>query len=217
MTIENFRTWFILLSMPISMLAIFFLDKVDWGWIGGAVWSFGFAAMYIIYAQIKKDVMMWRFVLFTVAAGFTELIADKWIVDTHTLFYPPDEPFLVASPIYMPFSWVVVLIQIGYIGHLFHHKFNIVLATIFTGVLGCSVIPFYEYLAIHAGWWHYENAHFWGIVPRYIYMAEGMLMLTIPYLFDHTLRQKYRMVIFLGVLQGLVMLIASIFAFHFFS
>jgi hypothetical protein len=83
--------------------------------------------------------------------------------------------------------------------------------------MGCLIIPFYEFLAIHAGWWHYENATKWGLVPKYIYIAEGILMISIPTLFDRSANAPRWLIVVLGIIQGLVMLGASFISFSLFA
>ena len=55
----------------------------------------------------------------------------------------------------------------------------------------------------------------WGVVPIYIFVAEGLLMLTIPDLFDRCENIALKWVPILGIIQGLVMWLACIIAFHF--
>lgn len=213
--LQKDRTIFIFscMALSIGVLALF-AWKFN-GWIGASIWSYGFSAIYVAYALIRRDILMGRFLLFAVVTGFTELLPDAWLVSyTNTLFYPQDQPMLFKSPAYMPFSWVVVLIQVGYIGYLINKKYNLLITSIAVGILGSSIIPFYEYLAIHAGWWHYENASKWGLVPIYIFLAEGLLMLSIPDLFDRCERLKIKFIPVFGILQGLVMFLASIIAWY---
>lgn len=214
-SLNQARTWFILGSMGIAVAA---LGLAAWkypGWQGAAAWGYGFSALYAAWALLKKDNLMFRFILFALTAGFAELIADYWlVVHTKTLFYPPGEPMLAASPAYMPFSWMVVLIQIGYIGFLINKKKPLLFTSMVVGVLGCCIIPFYEFLAIQAGWWHYEHTAMIGPVPIYIFVAEGLLMLTIPDLFDRTEKASYGKITLLGLIQGLVMWVACIIAWN---
>ena len=211
--LQHNRTRMILISMPVSIAFLAIAAYTHSGALGGSLWSYGFALFYGLWAWIKKDTLLQSFLLFAVMAGFTELIADAWIVNTHTLFYPGNEPMLYKSPMYMPFSWVVVLIQLGYVGYLIHQWKGLLVATVSVGIMGCMIIPFYEFLAIHAGWWHYENAPMWGLVPKYIYIAEGILMLSIPVLFDRTTQISRFQTMVLGIVQGLVMLVASYIAY----
>lgn len=212
---EKQRDIVVFATMGLAVGVLVFCAFFRPGWQGAFIWGFLFFTLYALYAWIAKDRLVWRFIFFSIIAGFVELIADWWlVVKTGTLVYPEGEPMIWESPAYMPFAWAVVLIQIGYIGYIIHQRSNLKIATISVGVLGCAVIPFYEYLAINAQWWSYVNAPTWGIVPKYIYIAEGLLMLTIPDLFDRSDRAKPLWLITLGVLQGLVMWLACIIAFY---
>ena len=89
------RTIFVLSSMAIAVLMLMLAAYKFKGWESAAVWSYGFASIYLFYAILFKDKLMIRFLIFTVVTGFTELLADNWLVNyTHTLVYPPNEPFL---------------------------------------------------------------------------------------------------------------------------
>ena len=161
---------------------------------------------------------MFRFLIFATFAGFTELIADYWLVNiTDTLIYPANEPMLFVSPAYMPFSWIVVLIQIGFIGFLISKQKSLIVTSLVVGVLGCIIIPIYEYFAINAEWWFYEACEMWGIVPIYIFIAEGLLMLSIPNLFNRCENASLKWIPLLGITQGLVMWLACIAAFYLFG
>ncbi len=74
-----------------------------------------------------------------IVAGWVELLADWWLVSkTGTLVYYPGGPFILRSPLYMPFAWGIVLIQTAYVLAVFR--------VIWTGN-GC---PSYG----HAGRWN---------------------------------------------------------------
>jgi hypothetical protein len=92
-------------------------------------WRSGFclaAGMYMLlgwFAFSQKDFFLKRLLVFGVAAGVVELLADCWLVkNTGTLVYPTDEPMVACSPLYMPLAWAVILIQIGYLGWLISNK-----------------------------------------------------------------------------------------------
>ena len=208
------RMWFILGSMVVAIGCLVLAALKYHGWYSAALWGFGFSAIYLLYAIIFNDKIMLHILLFTAVAGFTELLADNWlVVHTKTLLYP-FEPKLLSSPSYMPFSWIVVLTQVGYIGYLINKKHSLLFTSIAVGLLGCCIIPFYEFLAIHAGWWSYTGAPMiGGIVPVYIMVAEGLLMLSVPELFDRCETASLKKITLLGLIQGLIMWIACIVAF----
>lgn len=212
------RKWFILVSMFVSVGCLAIAAWKFKGWESAAIWSLGFSALYFLYAFIFRDKLMFRFLIFATFAGFTELIADYWLVNiTDTLIYPANEPMLFVSPAYMPFSWIVVLIQIGFIGFLISKQKSLIVTSLVVGVLGCIIIPIYEYFAINAEWWFYEACEMWGIVPIYIFIAEGLLMLSIPNLFNRCENASLKWIPLLGITQGLVMWLACIAAFYLFG
>lgn len=212
------RKWFILGSMAVSVGCLAIAAWKFKGWESAALWGGGFSGIYFLYAFIFRDKLMLRFLIFAAFAGFTELIADYWLVNvTKTLIYPENEPMLFASPAYMPFSWIVVLMQIGYIGFLISKRKSLMFTSVAVGVLGCIIIPIYEYFAINAEWWSYTDCKMWGIVPIYIFVAEGLLMLSIPDLFDRCENASLKWIPLLGIVQGLVMWLACIVAFHIFG
>ena len=73
------------------------------------------------------------------------------------------------------------------------------------------------YFAIGAGWWSYENCKMWGSVPIYIFVAEGLLMLSIPDLFNRCADATLKWIPVFGIIQGLIMWLACIIAFGIFG
>lgn len=184
------------------------------GWITAAYWGYGLFVAYAFYALLARDAVVGRLLGFALVAGLAELAADAYLVRvTETLVYPRPEPMLWDSPAYMPFSWAVVLTQIGFVAWLLLPR----LGPWRTGLLLVPVsgllIPLYESWAIHAGWWRYQAAPGLGLVPYYIYLAEALLMLPVPWLLTRAVGRGGRWVPLAGLLQGLVMLLACVVAF----
>lgn len=201
------RTIFIFSAMAVSILGLVFDAYVWHGWISATVWGYGFSLVFIVYALIQKDALLGRFLFFGACAGWVELLPDHWLVaDTHTLVYPPHEPIIDSSPMYMPFSWLVVFIQIGYIGYLLMQKYSVSVSSIIVAILGSLIVPLYEYLAIDAGWWSYRDTPMlFGKVPYYIIVAEGLLMISIPTLYKIVEKTKIQYIPLWGILQGFIM------------
>ncbi|MBI1769030.1 MAG: hypothetical protein HYR67_11710 [Bacteroidetes bacterium] len=209
------RTWFVLTVMTIGILLLIFDSVYDHGWVSAAWWGYGLSAVFLVYALIRKDRLLIHFFVFAVTAGFAELLADKWLVDfTKTLIYPRPEPMLLSSPAYMPFSWTVVLMEVGYIGWLIAKRWGLVIATIGLCVLGAMLVPLYETWAIHAKWWYYVDTPMFWIVPKYVILAEGLLMLSVPYLLMKTENSNTIKVILFGIVEGVVMFVACVIAFY---
>lgn len=208
------RTWFVLTVMTIGIIALIHDSIQDRGWVSAAWWGYGLSSVFFLYAAIMRDQLMLRFCLFAVVAGFTELFADAWLVMyTKTLVYPYPEPMLWKSPAYMPFSWTVVLMEVGFIGWLVANRWGLLKASIFLCILGAMLVPLYERWAIGAKWWDYVNCPMIFRVPQYIILAEGLLMLSLPYLFKKVQHATYSMIVVWGVVEGAVMLVACLIAY----
>jgi hypothetical protein len=208
------RTIFVLSIMTFGILLLIIDSMQEKGWISAAWWGYGLSAVFFAYALITRDSMLLRFILFSVTAGFAELVSDAWLVEyTKTLIYPHDEPMLLSSPAYMPFSWTVVLMEVGYIGWLVSRPWGILKSSIFLCFLGAMLVPLYESWAIHAGWWYYQNTPLVLKVPIYVIIAEGLLMITLPFMLRKIENAKPVTVILWGLAEGVVMLIACLIAY----
>lgn len=183
------------------------------GWVSAELWGLTFFITYLLYTVITFDRVYQFICIFAIAAGFVELIADHYlVVYTGTLVYPHQEPFIWTSPFYMPFSWAVVIIQIGYFGWLISKRTGPVISGLILVVASGLIIPLYESWAIKGGWWHYHHCPNWNGVPYYIFIAEGLLMFTVPWFLNKAEGKKVKIVLGYGMLEGLVMLLACIIA-----
>ncbi|QIX59839.1 hypothetical protein FY528_13230 [Hymenobacter lutimineralis] len=209
-----YRTPVMLGLMTLGILLLIHDSLTHQGWISAARWSYGLFAAYLLYASATRDVVIGRLLAFALVAGLAELVADAYLVSfTKTLLYPRPEPMLWDSPLYMPVSWAVVLTQIGYLGWLLLRWMPASRAGLLLVPVSGLLIPLYENWAIRAGWWNYQGApELWG-VPYYIYLAEALLMLPVPWLLVRALGQGGRWLLLAGLLEGLVMLLACIVAF----
>jgi hypothetical protein len=172
------------------------------GWIAASLITGINWLIFVVYSWRHQDTLA-RIMVLALVAGWVELLADRWLVDvTQTLVYHPGGPFVLRSPLYMPFAWGGVLVQTGYVGWRIAHFKGRGWAVILTGMLGTATIPLYEWWANGSMWWFYRDARMWGVVPFYIILGEffiaGGLVLLI-----HRLQEKpWWMVPFMGVIQG---------------
>ena len=215
---EKMRAWFVLGGMTLS-IAVLILDSLyGHGVISAQYWAIGFTVYFAIYAYMAKDELIKKLLLFGLVAGIAELAADHWLVTyTDSLVYPSNEPFLLSSPAYMPLSWTVVLVEFGYIAWLLNRKMNFWKAGILLALFGAMLVPLYEHWAIAADWWSYKNTPMWGPVPYYIILAEGLLMLPIPFFVKKMEKGALHLPVSLGLVEGLVMLLACFIAWFTFS
>ncbi|MGD1846104.1 MAG: hypothetical protein ACFB10_11985 [Salibacteraceae bacterium] len=207
------RTFFVMGTMGVS-IGILLLDSLFFkGVLSAEIWGYGFTAVFLLYAIAAKDQLILKFLGFAVVAGLAELVADHYLVAiSDTLIYPTDEPMLWSSPAYMPFSWTVVLIEFGFLGWLMARKMHPSLAGLLLGVLGALLVPLYEHWAIDAGWWSYKDTPMLGPVPIYVIIAEGLLMVPVPYLLLCVEKSSWLWILGLGLIEGAVMLLACILA-----
>jgi hypothetical protein len=190
-----------LTGLVVTLLSIRYLP----GWIGAAVGvgqGLGWCAL-----------MLWRYpsrwlgniAVFGLAAGLAELPADAWLVrSTGTLSYPPDGPFLLASPLYMPAAWLGMLSLPMALSVLCRRRFSRGASTVVVASVVGLYIPTYEWLARLAGWWRYEDPHLlFGAVPTSIVVGEVLLALPLVAATERLARMSPARAALLGAGQGL--------------
>jgi hypothetical protein len=159
------------------------------------------------YMLRTRDPVILRLFLFGTVVGFGELFADAWAVnDSQTLVYlgRGEWPFLWASPLYMPLSWIVVITQLGYISYWIFEKKGLVWSIVAATVMGATNIPVYEWLAAKAGFWTYQDC--WIILkytPVYVIAGEAALTMVLPLVVWRVETVPWKRILFLGVLQSL--------------
>ncbi len=169
--------------------------------------------LFVVRIVRHRDRQLRGWLVFGVVAGFAELVADAWLVNTGTLIYPQDEPMLWASPAYMPGAWAVVLTQVGYVSGWLRTKLSLPRAALATAAFGGFNIPLYEHLAKGAGWWHYVETPMLFSAPYYVIVAEFLLVLPLALWARRITSGRARDQIGLGLAEGVVMLIAAVVAF----
>ena len=210
----SYRTPFMLGMMLLGVALLVYYSHTHGGWTAAVIWSFGLFGGYALYAILARDAVVARLLGFALVAGLAELVADAYLVaDTKTLLYSHHELMLWDSPLYMPFSWAVVLTQIGYGGWLLLRWLPAWGVGLLLVPVSGLLIPLYEKWAIGAGWWSYQHAPSWHGVPYYIYVAEALLMLPVPWLLAQAIGREGRWVPLAGLLEGAVMLLACVLAY----
>jgi len=174
------------------------------GWVGASAIVALNWLIFIGYFFQSRERLLGRLMLLAVVAGWVELLADRWLVDvTQTLVYHPGGPFVVRSPLYMPFAWGVVLVQTAYIGWRMLGLLGRWPAVGLTGLLGAATIPLYEWWAKGAIWWYYRNTRMWGVVPLYIILGEFLIAGGLVLLVARLEERPWWAAPLLGVVQGL--------------
>jgi len=195
---------FVIATLVITVAIAAISSAFKLSWRSGYVLAFGMYALMAWFAFKQNDRFLKRLLVFGLAAGLTELMADCWLVtNTGTLVYTPGEPMIACSPFYMPFAWAVLLIQIGYLGWLISLEEKLWVSIIATTIIGFAVIPLFEHWAKGAGWWYYQNCRMIGNTPWYIILAEGMICSFMPLFFRHIHQKHFVYQLPLGIIQGL--------------
>lgn len=177
------------------------------GWVSAAATD-GLTALALLGVALRRAwrPLLLRLLAFGLVAGVCELFTD-YAGETvaRSLSYPPREPMLWASPIYMPISWMIVLTQIGYLAWRLDTLAPSPprwLAIALMGLWGALNIPFYEEMAYHAGWWRYAHAPGFGHTPYYVMLFEGLIAALLPSLLNRIERRSAPAILARGLALG---------------
>ncbi|MBC8101922.1 MAG: hypothetical protein H7Z41_04960 [Cytophagales bacterium] len=184
--------------------------------VAGKSWSDGRTAACLTltnltllggFALLRRDREMARLLLFGLAFGLTELIADALcVLGTGTLDYSPAQSKMIwLSPWWMPLSWLVVAVQITFLGRGLALRFGRMRGAALAALIGAVNIPFYEEQAYHAHWWRYVNCRMLGAThtPLYIICAEFIIGFSLGWIAaDSRIYSNTKNAILLGCLAG---------------
>lgn len=175
------------------------------GWITAAI-SDGIVLTYLLgvmQARPEWQPLIGRLMLLGLVAGSVELFTDAAGEQVaHSLVYPTSEPMIWQSPAFMPFSWMVVLTLLGYLGWRLAGRLTLWQAAAVGGLVGMLIIPFYEESAWYAGWWRYTTLPKLGHTPAYVFLFEGGIVAILPLLMRKIERLPLPWVAARGLLLG---------------
>ncbi len=173
-------------------------------------------SLYLLTLVCLRQVrpLVGRLLLAGFIAGICELFTDASGQSVaHSLIYPTGTPMLWASPLYMPLSWMVILTHLGYIAWRLRALLGWRKAALISGLLGAIQIPIYEEMAYYGGWWRYKPTHLmFGHTPLYVLLFEGLIVATLPILYDRIERRAWSHVAMIGVIVGAWMPFAALFS-----
>ena len=201
--LERGRLRIVIATIVINVMAVSLLTFAPWSdWRTGAALNFVDNCLLIGFALVRRDVLLWRFLIFGTIVGFTELTADAWLVDyTRTLDYSAGGgPMIWRSPVWMPLAWEVVAVQFGYIGLRLWERFGKT-GLVMIGLLGAINIPFYEEMARRIHWWEYSGCRMISYTPWYIILGEFGIAVVFAWLARMVRRSACRAVV-AGVFGG---------------
>ena len=212
--LERGRLLVVIATIAINVVAVSLLTFASWSdWRTGAALNFVDNCLLIGFALVRRDVLLWRFLIFGTIVGFTELTADAWLVDyTRTLDYSAGGgPMIWRSPVWMPLAWEVVAVQFGYIGLRLWERFGKT-GLVMIGLLGAINIPFYEEMARRIHWWEYSGCRMISYTPWYIILGEFGIAVVFAWLARMVRRSACRAVV-AGVFGGVSIFVCNAVAF----
>jgi hypothetical protein len=201
--------------MVYALLAQVLSAVFSLGWLTTSAVTAALLGILVTHAWRERDVVLAKILLFGLVVGFGELPADHFgVVVTETLVYAPGGPYVGVTPLYMPFGWVVMMVQLGVLAGWLAQRWGTMRACFALAALGGLNIPAHELLAKYADLWYYQNTPMvLGAVPHYVIFAEAMLGLVIPLLLLRVASTSWRGVVGLGALQALAIYVAGRIAF----
>ncbi len=169
------------------------------------------AFLILAYAVYKRDQVLGKLYLMGIAFGFSELPTDAWNVQViRTLVYNPDGPFIWDSPLYMPFSWTILIALIGSVSLGVARKYGIGPAIAVTTLVGGILVPFTEFLAHLAGTWIYRDCPMlFGSVPYYVILAEALIFMPLAPMVVAGIKRGWLAMAILGIVEGIWAFIAT--------
>lgn len=207
MTPQSRRMTFVLITlvMVIGFNMLGALTGAGWRLAAG---STALTVAVMLMWQLRfRDPIFGRWLIIGFVAGWLEIATDAWLVAfTGTLVYPPGEPKVWDSPLYMPFAWMIVLTQMGVVASWLAERISLVRATLVTGLMGGMSIPLYEMMAHYAGYWSYVKTPMLLHAPLYIVVSEFLLSLPLAWVALAARKAAWPWSALLGVLVGLLMI-----------
>lgn len=176
------RFKFVVLTMILSLGGSVVSALIQGGWQSAMALNLIVDAVIVGYIIRNRDGLLLRLLILAVVAGLIEVIvSDPYFVKNGTLVYEPAGPFIIDSPLYMPFGWAYVLLQIGYIAWWVLQQRGPVVAMVVATLMGGTNIPIYEALARHADWWVYKDVPMLLGAPYYVILGEAFIGMALPF------------------------------------
>jgi hypothetical protein len=204
-SIERGRLRIVVATILINVGAVALLTLAPWSdWRSGLALNLVDNTLLLGFVALRRDRLLASLMVFGLAVGLAELAADAWLVDfTHTLDYSPGGgPMLWRSPLWMPFAWEVVAVQLGYLGLYLCQRYGRGWGLVLVGVLGAINIPYYEEMARRIHWWSYSGCRMLSYTPWYIIVGEFGIAIVLALLARVLARRGMRSAITLGLAGG---------------
>jgi hypothetical protein len=208
--LDRQRWQLVLASIAVGMTLILIAWHWRLGWPVAAASALLLNAATLWHARARRDDLFLKLFVFGLVAGIAELPSDWFSVSVKgVLTYPPDEPMVWTSPLYMPLGYSVILVQFGWVGWRVLQRHGMAASVVVTGLVGGLNVPVYEYLAHGANYWTYGDTNLlFGAVPPYIPAGEVAFMAVLPLMLRPIARGGLGTAAAYGLLMGGVMFVA---------
>ncbi len=194
----------VLLTMAATTAAALVGAFLAPGWIVPTAVNVLVDGAFLAFIWVRRDGILGRlFLMGVVAAAVELLLSDPTFVRRHVLVYEPGGPFVVDSPLYMPMSWIFLIVQIGALSRWAIEKWGLLRAMLLMGILGGANGPMYEYLAQYSQLWYYQNCWMARGVPIFVIVSEVLIGVTLPLAVLRLPRLTMAATVVVGLLIGL--------------
>lgn len=182
--VDRARFRLVLTTLGLSFVGNAIAALYSLGWPAAAAMTIALLGIIGRHVLRHRDPILGRLLVFGLLVGFGELPADHFgVVTTATLVYPTGQPMIGVSPLYMPFAWGIVFVQLGFLAWWLARRWGAGRTAVVLAIVGGVNIPIYEYLAKYADFWYYRNTPMlFGATPYYVILAETLLSLALPLL-----------------------------------
>ncbi len=213
--VSKSTTWFIVGSQALMMIWALGSSILKAGALSASIITYLCFVAFIIYAIVRNSRLIYLLLVFGLMGGILELWADHYsVAGIHALIYPKNEPMIISSPLYMPFAWANVFVQLGYYCLLLIRWKGVLTSSIIMAIAGGLYIPFYENFAKDAGWWWYQHVSMIWNAPYYIIICEALISLLLPVcIYLIASKRNYVLAIVLGILEGLWIMGSAVLAY----
>lgn len=166
-----------------------------------------------VFCLRHKEPLFARLFVFGLAAGFAELGNDTWLIRKAILVYDPGGPFVIDTPLYMPFCWALIFITNGTIALWLQQKLGGVKAALAMAAISGLYIPGFEAIAAKADWWYYRDVPMlFGLAPLFVVFGEALLALPLPAFATAMQKRGLLFALGVGIAEGLIVWLTTIIA-----
>lgn len=201
------RDWlFIIIANAVSLAIALPAACFHWGWVAASAAVTAELLLLGWFCSRHPEPIFIRLFVFGLVAGWVELLNDTWLVAARkVLVYDPGGPFVLDTPLYMPFTWALIFVTTGAIALWLWEKLGPLLSIPVMMLFSALYIPAFEAIAAAARWWFYRDVRmFMSLAPWFVILSEALLAAPLPWMSNRMRSAGWGIVIILGVVEGLL-------------